>query len=218
MTFTATATKSKPEPAEETPSVREQLASTIARVQELNASLARNTEAVESASTRIWKVADDVEKARTVAAEAPARNANAIIHPPEPGEPPVLSVREARNAYDDASAELVALREARGALQAQGKRLETDLGYATDRLKRHIRELVASDAATTALVAKHAKMKRDLMFLTETLRHLNGKGCLPPGAKNFDAVDGYTVLKPDAAWVAALQALEDDASTKLPSG
>jgi hypothetical protein len=195
------------------PDARAELDEVIARHTTLVAKAEAAHKALDACEEAILLAAEKLEKAKKVAAEAPAAMAKHQVDSMVGVKTrPPISPQAANDALARAEDELAALRSYREELTVQRQKARDSRDFTAMRV-RDKRAVVLRDSEEVAVLVERYEATRLAYHQLEiTLQRIDSVGGIPPAHRSAD----LRHLKPDPAWMAALEALLTDADAALP--
>jgi len=219
---------------------RQELAKAIEELRQRSAEMAAVEKAIATASERVFSLAAAVDTATEDVDKAKADTVTHLVDHAMGGTAVApRTIRQARNALQEAEDELAAARTARGELERRKADLLFPVSLATGRVDDAITAVLQAAPETAAAVAELAELVRRLATLGPLVTWLSAARVFAADAPETllakrlpDALDGVffresSVAPPDPrrdpaidarpAWQAAVAALRSDAAAPLPA-
>jgi chromosome segregation ATPase len=199
---------------------REEIRSALSRIQELRAALDLNAKDIDAARAEIRRLESELEEAQKAVASAPALQRRAAQ----------AKADDIAAQLEDHQAHLLELKKHRGHDPAFDRRdwrsLEAKIEDEESRIRECRRQILKASPVVARLVDKLLAMRLEMLTLQENVRLVWSIGGIVPRTEpghapsdTFWSEAPYRYIpRPDAAWVAAVEALLTDPDTALPEG
>jgi hypothetical protein len=194
-------------------SERDALAVAIAARAEIDKRLAENEATIRRLEEATYTAVDVVAAARLAIDEVQAASITKLGDPGAPA--PAMTLREARQALEDAETKLADLRTARDKASAVPNEMRTSLELARLAVDEAVAAVVAGESSTRALVQAYMKHAAEADSLRRVLEFLSSKKALPSDLARWWAVEASSERA--AAWGASWKSLTADANAPLPA-